>query len=129
MNIVLLESLGITDAVLEQHVQPLRAAGHAFAAYPKTPDVEQLKQEAKDADILMLANMPLALAVLEQAKALKFIDVAFTGVDHIPMEEAKRRGIAVSNANPAAKEAADYVTVSNNNEDAIAEVIDRFVLV
>ena len=36
-------------------------------------------------------------------------------------------GVAVSNANPAAKEAADYVTERNNNEDAIAEVIQRFV--
>ena len=37
-------------------------------------------------------------------------------------------GVAVSNANPAAKEAADYVTVSSNDEDAIAEVIEKFVL-
>ena len=37
-------------------------------------------------------------------------------------------GVAVSNANPAAKEAADYVTARSNDEDAIAEVISRFVI-
>lgn len=46
----------------------------------------------------------------------------------IEMIKAAGLGVAVSNANPAAKEAADYVTVSNNNEDAIAEVISRFVI-
>ena len=46
----------------------------------------------------------------------------------IEMIKAAGLGIAVSNANPAAKEAADYVTVKNNNEDAIAEVIEKFVL-
>ena len=46
----------------------------------------------------------------------------------IEMIKAAGIGVAVSNANPAAKEAADYVTVSSNDEDAIAEVIERFVL-
>ena len=46
----------------------------------------------------------------------------------IEMIKAAGLGVAVSNANPAAKEAADYVTVSSNDEDAIAEVIERFVL-
>lgn len=53
----------------------------------------------------MLANMPLAPSVLSEAKSLKFIDVAFTGVDHIPMEAAKARGIAVSNASGYAAQA------------------------
>lgn len=46
----------------------------------------------------------------------------------IEMIKAAGTGIAVSNANPAAKEAADYVTVKSNNEDAIAEVVEQFVL-
>lgn len=46
----------------------------------------------------------------------------------IEMIKAAGIGVAVSNANPTAKEAADYVTVSSNNEDAIAEVIHKFVL-
>lgn len=49
-------------------------------------------------------------------------------INDIEMIKAAGLGIAVSNANPAAKEAADYVTTSSNDEDAIAEVIHRFVL-
>lgn len=49
-------------------------------------------------------------------------------INDIEMIKAAGIGVAVSNANPAAKEAADYVTASNNDEDAIAEVIRSFVL-
>ncbi len=37
-------------------------------------------------------------------------------------------GIAVANAENALKEKADIVTVSNNNEDAVAEAIDNYLL-
>ena len=60
----------------------------------------------------MLANMPLAPSVLDEAKSLKFIDVAFTGVDHIPMAEAKQRGIAVSNASGYATQAVAELCIS-----------------
>lgn len=111
MNIVLLESLGITDAVLEQHVQPLRAAGHAFAAYPKTTDVEQLKQEAKDADILMLANMPLPGEVIRACSHLKYIDIAFTGVDHVDLAAAREMGVRASNASGYSNESVAELAV------------------
>ncbi len=52
----------------------------------------------------MLANMPLQKAVVTETKGLKFVDVAFTGVDHIPVAEAKELGIAVSNASGYADE-------------------------
>ena len=98
MNIVLLESLAIDDALLEKYVQPLKDQGHDFKAYSRTDDVEELIQEAKDAHILMLANMPLPLEVIEHCSHLKYINVAFTGVDHVPVAAAKSRGILVSNA-------------------------------
>ena len=43
------------------------------------------------------------------------------------MIEAAGLGVAMSNANPDVKPIADYVTQATNNEDAIAEVIERFV--
>ncbi len=46
----------------------------------------------------------------------------------IRLIEAACVGVAVRNAVPAVKEAADFVTESDNNHDAIAEVIERFVL-
>ena len=38
-------------------------------------------------------------------------------------------GVAMANAIDEAKAAADYVTVNDNNHDAIAEVVEKFVLV
>ena len=112
MKIVLLEGLGVSDQVIERHARRLEEMGHTFAAYPKNADPQVQVERSLDADVIMLANMPLAPAVLEQAKALKFIDVAFTGVDHIPMEEAKRRGIAVSNASGYATQAVAELCIS-----------------
>lgn len=45
----------------------------------------------------------------------------------ISMIEAAHIGVAVKNAVPAAKEAADYVTERDNNHDAVAEVIEKFM--
>ena len=56
--------------------------------------------------------MPLAEAVIDKAEHLKFIDVAFTGVDHIPMEAARKKGIAVSNASGYATQAVAELCVS-----------------
>lgn len=47
----------------------------------------------------------------------------------IPMIQAAGTGIAMINGVSEAKEAADYITEYDNEHDAIAEVIDRFILV
>ncbi len=105
MKIVLLEGLGVSDEVMERHARRLEAMGHTFTAFEKNTDPKVQANRCRDADVVMLANMPLALSVLEAAGSLKLIDVAFTGVDHIPVAEAKRRGIGVSNASGYATQA------------------------
>lgn len=111
MNIVLLESLGITPEVLDKHVQPLLAAGHSFKAYAKTTDTETLKEEVKDADVLMLANMPLKGEVIRAAANLKYIDIAFTGVDHVDLAAAKEMGVRASNASGYSNESVAELAV------------------
>lgn len=111
MNIVLLESLGISNEVLNHYADKLTKEGHHFTAYEKNTDPEVMIQRAKDADILMLANMPLPARVVEACPHLKFIDVAFTGVDHIPLETAARRNIHVSNAAGYATQAVVELTL------------------
>ena len=59
----------------------------------------------KDADILIIGNMPLHEEAIDKANNLKFIDVAFTGTDHIPVAAASKRNIPVSNASGYATEA------------------------
>ncbi|MCI5957102.1 MAG: hydroxyacid dehydrogenase [Clostridiales bacterium] len=98
MNIVLTEGLGIPQALLNQYTDKLEAAGHTFRAYAKTGDVQALSDEIRDADVIILANMPLPGAALKACAHLKFIDVAFTGVDHVDLAAAKAAGAVVSNA-------------------------------
>lgn len=98
MNIVLLEPLAIEARVLDNYVEALLRAGHTFAAHERTEDVETLKREAEDADVLIMANMPLCGEVIRACRHLKYINVAFTGVDHVDLEAARERHVTVSNA-------------------------------
>lgn len=51
-----------------------------------------------DAEALLLANRPLNQKVLEACPHLKFISVAFTGLDHIHLPTCQRKNISVKNA-------------------------------
>ena len=111
MKIVLLEGLGVSEDVLQSYADRLREMGHTFEAYDKNADPAVQTSRCAGADAVMLANMPLAKEVIEQTETLKYIDVAFTGVDHIPMKEAKEHGIAVSNASGYATQAVAELTL------------------
>ena len=104
-KIVIMESLGISAEELAARKAPFEAAGHTFTDYAKTTDVPTLIEEAKDADAMILANMPMPGEVLSACENLKFIDVAFTGVDHVGLYAAKAKGIKVSNASGYSNEA------------------------
>lgn len=104
-KIVLLESLGISEAELVARKAPFEAQGHTFVSYPRTGDIPTLIEEARDADALILANMPLAGEVIQACEKLKFIDVAFTGVDHVGLDAARAKGVTVSNASGYSNEA------------------------
>lgn len=98
MKIVLLESLAVSDEVLQKYTRDLEQKGHTFCAYSRCEDDAALCERAKDADILLLANMPLKGSIIRQCTHLQFIDVAFTGVDHVDLQAAKEMHVAVSNA-------------------------------
>ena len=104
-KIVIMESLGISAEELAARKAPFEAAGHTFTDYAKTTDVPTLIEEAKDADAMILANMPMPGEVIAACESLKFIDVAFTGVDHVGLDAAKAKGIKVSNASGYSNEA------------------------
>lgn len=100
-----MESLGISDSELAMRKKPFEEAGHTFVDYPKTTDTEKLIRQAKDADAMIIANMPMPGEVIFRCDNLKFIDVAFTGVDHVGLDAAKAKGIKVSNASGYSNEA------------------------
>ncbi len=98
MHIVILESLGVSREKLEGAMKPFQEEGHVFSVYERDtlPDVMELR--LKDADAVILANMPLPAEQILNAPKLKLIDVAFTGVDHIGLAAAREKGIVVCNA-------------------------------
>ena len=113
MKIVLMEGLGVSDETVQNYAQKLKEQGHEFVIYPKTTDAQEQKERLLDADVAMLANTPLAKEAVNDAAKLQFIDVAFTGVDHLPMEEIKKRGITVSNASGYATQAVAEWCIAN----------------
>lgn len=112
MKIVLLESLGISQELLDSYVKPLQEKGYEFAAYERNDDPAVQIEEAKDADILIIANMPLKAEVINACPKLKYINVAFTGVDHVDLEAAKAKGIKVSNASGYSTVAVAELTIA-----------------
>lgn len=111
MNIVLLESLGIPDSLLNECVKPLIEAGHHFTAYPKDTNPQVQINRARQADVIMIANMPLSGQVISACENLKFIDIAFTGVDHVDLNAARSKGIRISNAAGYSNQAVAELTI------------------
>ena len=103
--IVIQASLGVSAGKLEALKAPFEARGHVFCEYERTADPQALIWQAQDADALIIANMPLRGEVIRACKGLKYIDVAFTGVDHVDLAAAREMGIKVSNASGYSNEA------------------------
>lgn len=99
MKVVILEPLRISDEEFDKLTKPLTDDGHELVIYTDgKSDDETLKARIKDAEILVIANMPLSAEVIDAAEKLQYISVAFTGYDHIDLEKCKEKGIKVSNA-------------------------------
>ncbi|MBQ9565232.1 MAG: hydroxyacid dehydrogenase [Synergistaceae bacterium] len=109
-KVVVLESLGIPDEELASFKKPFEGEVR-FADYPRTADVPTLIEEARDADAVIIANMPLPGEVISACDRLKFIDVAFTGVDHVGLDAARAKGVKVSNASGYSNEAVAELVV------------------
>lgn len=99
MKIVILEFLGISDDEFNTVTKPLTDNGHELVVYDDgKADSETLKTRIKDAEALVLANMPLCAEVIDAAENLRYISVAFTGYDHVDLGKCREKGIKVSNA-------------------------------
>ncbi len=111
MKIVMLEGLGVSQDIINFHIRRLKSMGHELVCYQKDADADVQVSRSEGADAIILANMPLSERVVESVPTLRFIDVAFTGVDHIPMGLARSKGIAVSNASGYATQAVAETTI------------------
>ncbi len=99
MKVVLAEPLGISAEYLDELAEGLRKKGHEFIAYDSVEkDIEKLKDRCREADILLIANNPLPDEVIDACPNLKYISVAFVGIDHVGKRACRSRNIPVSNA-------------------------------
>ena len=99
MKIVFLEPLGLKVSQIEEACTGLKAQGHEVVIYPdRNENLEELIRRAEDAEVIIESNIPLRKNFLDACPNLKMLSIAFTGLDHIDMEECQRRGIVVKNA-------------------------------
>lgn len=106
MKIVAVEPIGISAERAQEIRQDLAGKGHEFVWYAdRREDTATLVERMKDAEVVMISNIPLREEVLAQCPKLQFLDVAFTGVDHIDMDYCATHNILVKNASGYATEA------------------------
>lgn len=99
MKIVILEPLGVSEEELRNIAKPITDKGHELVIHKdKNLNVEVLKERSKDAEVLVLANMPLKGEVISSAEKLKMISIAFTGVDHVDLKACRDKNLMVCNA-------------------------------
>lgn len=99
MKTVLAEPLTISNELLDELTKELRQGDHSFVAYDTKPkSVEEWLERTKGFDQVILANSKLPDEVITENPQLKYINIAFTGVDHVNVALAKEKNIMVSNA-------------------------------
>ncbi|MCR5038125.1 MAG: hydroxyacid dehydrogenase, partial [Bacteroidales bacterium] len=113
MKIVFLEPLGLKVQQIEAACEGLKKVGHEVVIYPdRNENLEVLKQRAEGAEVIIESNIPLRKDFLDACPKLKMLSIAFTGLDHIDMEECQRRGILVKNAAGYSTEAVAELAVA-----------------
>lgn len=112
MKIIAVEPIGISAERAQEIKQDLAGKGHEFVWYPdRKEDAATLVERMKDAEVVIISNIPLRADVLSQCPKLNFLDVAFTGLDHIDLSYCEEHGIMVKNASGYATEAVAELAV------------------
>lgn len=99
MNIVCVESLGIGRERFEELKKHYASMGHEFTYYmDRREDEATLAERMRGADIAVISNIKLPATVLSQCTRLRYLSVAFTGLDHIDLQYCADHGVKVQNA-------------------------------
>ena len=106
MLVKLLEPLNVPNTQIDKFAKEIAELGHEFVYYDeKTTDSTELIERSKDADIVMIANNPYPAEAIDANKNLKLINVAFTGIDHVKIDDAKNQEVLIANASGYADQA------------------------
>lgn len=99
MNIVFVEPVGLNEISKNFFSDEMKRLGHIVQYYNQPPSSQdELLERSTNADILVVSNYLVSKDVVAKLCKLKMIAIAFTGVDHIPLDYAKVNGIFVCNA-------------------------------
>ena len=99
MNIVCVEPLGISQEHFEELKAHYASMGHTFTYYmDRREDEDTLAERMRGADVVVVSNIKLPATVLSQCPQLRYMSVAFTGLDHIDLDYCRAHGIEVQNA-------------------------------
>lgn len=99
MKIVAVEPIGISVDYAKELAEIYKAKGHEFVVYPdRKEDAPTLIERMQGAEVVIVSNIPLRKEVLQECKDLKFLNVAFTGLDHIDQDYCKENNILINNA-------------------------------
>lgn len=99
MKIVAVEPIGISQERAKQLSEIYAQKGHQFVVYPdRKEDAPTLIERMQGAEVVIVSNIPLRKEVLQECKDLKFLNVAFTGLDHIDQDYCKENNILIRNA-------------------------------
>lgn len=99
MKIVAVEPIGITPALAQQLSTQFAQQNHEFVCFPdRDENPDELVRRMSDAEIVIISNIKLPATVLSQCSKLKFLAVAFTGLDHIDLDYCREHHIEVKNA-------------------------------
>ncbi|WP_066720136.1 2-hydroxyacid dehydrogenase [Clostridium sp. Marseille-P299] len=98
MKLVIIEPIGVQkETLLEMAEKALGNQVEIVAYDTKTTDTQELINRGKDADIIVVSNLPLNREVILGCENLKLLSVAFTGIDHIAMDACREKGVMVCN--------------------------------
>jgi phosphoglycerate dehydrogenase-like enzyme len=112
MKIVIAEPLGLTPQTFSPILQEWSSLGHELEIFfDRNENPEILTQRIKDADIVLISNIPLNESILSNCPNLKFISVAFTGLDHIDLNYCNSNHIVVKNCAGYATTAVAELTI------------------
>lgn len=97
-EIVIAQPLGVSKETLDTLLAPLTGRGYHLTLWDSLPEnQDDLGNRISKADLAVIANYPLKKEALDKASSLKYLCVAFTGVDHVDIDTCREKGIAVSN--------------------------------
>ena len=112
MKIVAVEPIGISQERAKQLSEIYAQKGHQFVVYPdRKEDAPTLIERMQGAEVVIVSNILLRKEVLQECKDLKFLNVAFTGLDHIDQDYCKENNILIRNASGYATQAVAELAV------------------